>query len=71
MIHTLKLKKIDILGESKKVYKKVTTALILDIWLGFDRTTFKLDYDMANNQFGSLSIRLTMLKQPPFENWQN
>ena len=49
-------------------HKKVTIALILEIWLGFDSQSLKLDHDMKNNHFGSLSIRLN--SQPLFENWR-
>ena len=44
-------------------HKKVTIALILETWLGFDSQSLKLDHDMENNHFWSLSIRLLMLKQ--------
>ena len=44
-------------------HKKVTIALIQEIWLGFDSQSLKLDHDMKNNHFGSLSIRLLTLKQ--------
>ena len=44
-------------------HKKVTIALILEIWLGFDSKRPKLDHDMKNSHFGSLSIRLLTLKQ--------
>ena len=44
-------------------HKKVTIALILEIWLEFDSKSLKLDHDMNNSHFGSLSIRLLMLKQ--------
>ena len=39
----------------------MTIALILEIWLGLDSESFKLDHDMNNNHFGSLSIRLQYL----------
>ena len=72
-----KSKKVCMLNESKKYaclmsqkkyaclmsHKKVTIALILKIQLGFDSTNMKLDHDMKNNPFWSLSIRLVMLKQ--------
>ena len=38
-------------------------ALILEIWLGFDSKSLKLDQDMKNNHFVSLSIELLTLKQ--------
>ena len=44
-------------------HKKVTIASILEIWLGFDSKNLKLDHDMKNNHFKSLSIRLLRLKQ--------
>ena len=44
-------------------HKKVTIALILETWLGFDSQSLKLDHDMENNHFWSLSIRLLMLNQ--------
>ena len=44
-------------------HKKVTIALILEIWLGLNSKSLKLDHDMKNNHFGSISIRLLMLKQ--------
>ena len=43
-------------------HKKVTIALILKIWLGFDSKTMKLDHDIKNNDIGSLSVRLLTLK---------
>ena len=38
-------------------------SLILEILLGFDSPSLKLDHDMKNNHFGSLSIKLLTLKQ--------
>ena len=32
--------------------EKVTIALSLEIWLGFDSKSLKLDHDMKNNHFG-------------------
>ena len=50
-------------GESKKYtrlmnHRKVSIALILEISLGFDSESLKLDHDMKNNHFGSLPIRV-------------
>ena len=55
-------------GESKKYtrlmsHKGVTIALILEIWLEFDRKSLKLNHDMKNNHFASLLIGLLTLKQ--------
>ena len=47
-------------------HKKVVIALISELLLGFNRKILKLDYDMKNNHFGSLSIRLLTLKQSTF-----
>ena len=44
-------------------HKKVTIASILKIWLGFYSKILKLDGDMKNSHFGSLSIRLLTPKQ--------
>ena len=51
-------------------YKKVTIALILKIWLGFDSKALKLDCDikifiLGLYQFGHLHLDC----QPRFENW--
>ena len=59
---------LDILGESKKYtrlmsHKKVTITSILNIWIGFDSKNLKLDNDMKNNHFVSLSIGLLIFKQ--------
>ena len=43
-------------------HKEVTIALILEIWFVFDSKSLKLDHDMNNSHFRSLSIRLLMLK---------
>ena len=49
----------------------MTIALILEVLLGFDSQSLKLDHDMKNNHFRSLSIRLLMHKQSAsFEYWQ-
>ena len=37
-------------------HKKVTVALILEIWLRFDSKILKLDHDMTNYHFGSLQL---------------
>ena len=47
-------------------HKKVTIALILEIWLGFDSKSLKLDHDMKNDHFASLSFRLLTLKQSAY-----
>ena len=44
-------------------HKKVTIASIIKIWLGFDSKNLKLDHDIKNSHFESLSIRLLTLKQ--------
>ena len=35
-------------------HEKVTIALILEILLGFDRKSLKLDNDMKNNHFEAI-----------------
>ena len=50
----------------------MTIALILEILLGLDSESLKLDHDMNNNHFGSLLIGLQCFNsQSPFENCQN
>ena len=44
-------------------HKKVTIASILKIWFGFNSKNLKLDHDIKNNHFESLSIGLLTLKQ--------
>ena len=50
-------------------HKKVTIALILKIPLGFDSRVLKLDHDIENKFFWSLSIKLltlfNMVPPPP------
>ena len=49
----------------------MTIASILKILLGFDSKDLKLDHNMKNNHFESLSIKILRLNsQPRFENWQ-
>ena len=43
-------------------HNKVKKELVLKICLGLDNQNLKLDHDMKNGHFGSLSIRLLMLK---------
>ena len=47
-------------GEPKKFTRlmshKNAIASILKIWLGIDSKNLKLDYEMKNNHFGSLSM---------------
>ena len=43
-------------------HEKVTVASISKVSLGFDSINLKLDHDMKNNYFGSLSIWLFKAK---------
>ena len=50
-------------------HKKVTIASIFKVWFEFDSESPKVDLDMKNNHFDSLSIRLSTLNsEPRFEN---
>ena len=44
-------------------HKNVIIASILRISLGVDSKNLKLDHDMKNYNFGSLSVKRLMLKQ--------